>query len=188
MAVKQMIDEAQLAFTPEQQARRAKADQKAAEKAGGLPEAKQAVGKQATVAKQAVRNEVVIVGTLRFMLLPYEIAEETNAVSARRICRRVKGKPEPTTAVVLTFDIDPPQPSSCSRSASEPARSYPRPSGASPASSSTIYSSGARTTRSARGVDDSTGPGNATSTPTSRSDVRTAGATIPRHRPHVRHI
>src|SRR5208282_1376712 len=39
---------------------------------------------------------------------PYETAEEMNAVSARRIFRRVKEKPEPTTAVVLMFDDDPP--------------------------------------------------------------------------------
>ena len=51
--------------------------------------------------------EVVIVGTLRFMP-PFEIAEEVEADSARRIFRRVNGTMEPTTAVVLTFYEEPP--------------------------------------------------------------------------------
>ena len=75
IAVKKIIDEAQLVLTPEQQARRAKADEadrKAAEVAVGLLAAKQADEKQAAVVKQAleIRNEVVIVGTVRFMPPP----------------------------------------------------------------------------------------------------------------------
>jgi hypothetical protein len=53
------------------------------------------------------KYEVVIVGTLRFMP-PIEIAEEVDALTARRIFRRVNGKMEPTTAVVLSFDEEPP--------------------------------------------------------------------------------
>jgi len=53
------------------------------------------------------KNEVVIVGTMRFMP-PIEIAEEVETVSARRIFRRTNGKMEPTTAVVLTCNEAPP--------------------------------------------------------------------------------
>ena len=79
MTVRQIEVEAKLKLTPEQEARQAKADEadrKAAELVVGIPEARQAVVKKAEVAKQAiVRNEVVIVGTMRFMP-PYEIAED----------------------------------------------------------------------------------------------------------------
>ena len=71
MTVKQIVVEAKLKLIPEQEARQAKADEadrKAAELVVGIPEAQQAVVKKAAVAEQAkVRNEVVIVGTMRFI-------------------------------------------------------------------------------------------------------------------------
>ena len=56
----------------------------------------------------AVIHEVVIVGVMRFMPVD-EIASEAKARSARRINRRVDGALQPTTAVVLRFDADPPE-------------------------------------------------------------------------------
>src|SRR5208282_5446859 len=117
-AADDLVNTFHLVLNREQTRRRLRADQadkkakqtadSTGKKAGKASVAmKQAVESQAAVEKHTVRNEVVIVGTLRFMPL-YEIAEETGAVSARRIFRRVKGKPEPTTAVILTFDVDPP--------------------------------------------------------------------------------
>ena len=55
-----------------------------------------------------VIHEVVVVGVMRFMPED-EIASETNARSARRINRRVDEAQQPTTAVVLRFDDDPPE-------------------------------------------------------------------------------
>ena len=74
MTVRQIVAEAKLKLTPEQEARQAKAneaDRKTAELVVGIPEAQQAVVKKAAVAEQAiVSNEVVIVGTMRFMPPP----------------------------------------------------------------------------------------------------------------------
>jgi len=49
----------------------------------------------------------VVVGVVRFMPIE-EVKEEAEAVEARRIMRRVAGKLEPTTAIVLTYDKVPP--------------------------------------------------------------------------------
>src|SRR5208282_3919656 len=82
------------------------------EKQKAVEVAEQTVVTEAVVkAANAVKREkfeVVIVGTYRFMP-PYEIAEEANAISARMIFRRENVKQEPTTAVVLTYDQEPPQ-------------------------------------------------------------------------------
>jgi len=53
-------------------------------------------------------HEVVVVGVMRFMPED-EIASEAKARSARHINRRVDGALQPTTAVVLRFDADPPE-------------------------------------------------------------------------------
>ena len=37
-----------------------------------------------------------------------EVRDEAGALNARRINRRVEGKLEPTTAIVLTYDVQPP--------------------------------------------------------------------------------
>ena len=52
--------------------------------------------------------EVVVVGVMRFMPVD-EIPSDAKAKSARRINRRVDGALQPTTAVVLRFDDDPPE-------------------------------------------------------------------------------
>ena len=51
--------------------------------------------------------EVVIVGTMRFMPTE-EIAQNAEAITARRIYKRINGQLQPTTAVVLTFEEHPP--------------------------------------------------------------------------------
>ena len=58
-----------------------------------------------TISKQ--KFEVVIVGTMRFMPAD-EIADNAKAVSARRLFKRVDGERQPTTAVVLTYEEEPP--------------------------------------------------------------------------------
>src|SRR5208282_1699283 len=67
----------------------------------------EAVEKEANAVKRE-KFEVVIVGTYSVMS-PYEIADKAEAVSAHRIFRRVNGIHEPTTAVVLTYEQEPPQ-------------------------------------------------------------------------------
>ena len=52
--------------------------------------------------------EVVVIGVMRFMPVE-EIASEASARSARRINKRVNGELQPTTAVVLRFDDNPPE-------------------------------------------------------------------------------
>ena len=51
--------------------------------------------------------EVVVTGVVRFMPIE-EVRDEAGAIHARRINRRVDGKLEPTTAIVLTYDSQPP--------------------------------------------------------------------------------
>ena len=127
-AIDETLDEYHMVLGKNETKRRQKADkademanqkkageaEKAVETNVGQKQAaeKQAVVKQTVVKKAAIKqtvakNEVVIVGTLRYMP-PFEIAEETGAVSARRIYRRFNDKLEPTTAVVLSFDEEPP--------------------------------------------------------------------------------
>ena len=51
--------------------------------------------------------EVVVTGVVRFMPIE-EVREETGAIRARRISRRMDGQLVPTTAIVLTYDSQPP--------------------------------------------------------------------------------
>ena len=51
--------------------------------------------------------EVVVTGVVRFMPIE-EVRDEAGAIRARRINRRVDRILEPTTAIVLTYDIQPP--------------------------------------------------------------------------------
>ena len=63
--------------------------------------------KQSRTVIRQPKFEVVVVGVMRYMPIS-EIKDEAGAVEARRIMRRIEGKLEPTTAIVLTYDKQPP--------------------------------------------------------------------------------
>ena len=77
-----------------------------AEKVVEVHQNKPEVAEKETVKKP--KFEVVIVGTLKDMPTD-EIAQNAEAIAARRIFKRIDGQRQPTTAVVLTYNEQPPE-------------------------------------------------------------------------------